>query len=313
MKLFKKAIPAIFITLLVLVLVVIHYYPQIKERWTDKKTQEVIEKQVESTLENEKDNKKHRLDRNPIEPGKMEVPPEEMKEMANKYPDKFEILRKMYYSLDYIDNAEGKYEQGRPGDSYQVQFSVDFINNKNKVQKEIIKGDKVIERENILANVKDEVLIRQLPQKNVHNIMNKKNQPFPTVIADSIRSGNKEILQTEWNVLLYDLTSWSYKEEMKYNMQVYQLEGIIPKGISDYYEGSFSMTISKDTGALLDFKSYKNDKTIKFFTTVSEIKLNKGIANEEKVFQLDISNSKELPWEEYYKMTIGGDSEIIKK
>ncbi|MCM3738560.1 hypothetical protein M3215_22985 [Bacillus cytotoxicus] len=317
----KKAIPAVLITVLALLLVVIHYYPQMQEVWISKKTQEAVETQVEPTKENGKSTKKHRLDRNPLEPGKMESPPEEMKEMAKKYPDKFEIVKKMYYSLDYVDNAEGKYEWGFPDDISRAKFSVDFVKNKNKVQTEKIQGDKVIEVENILANINDEVLIRQLPKKNVHNITRKKDQPVPGVIARSILTGNSLILQTEWNVMLYDFTSWEYKEATQYDMPVYQIKGEIKKienvehdengklnaigGRSDLLAGPFTMVVSKDTGALLDFKCYRSDNTVKFFVTASEIQLNKGIANEEKVFQLDLSNSKELPWEEYLKTPAG--------
>ncbi|MCM3734262.1 hypothetical protein M3215_00020 [Bacillus cytotoxicus] len=318
----KKAMPAVLITVLALLLVVINYYPQIQEMWMNKKTEEAVETQTKPEKENGKSTKKHRLDRNPLEPDKMDAPPEDMKEMAKKYPDKFEIVKKMYYSLDYIDNAQGKFEWGFSGDTSRIQFSVDFVKNKNKVQKEKIQGDKVIEVENLLVNLNDEVLISQLPKKNVHNIMRKKDQPFPGVIDGNILTGNRMILQTEWDDMLYDFTRWEYKEETQYGMPVYQIKGEIKKnsdirydengkpnesikGSSDSLAGPFTMVVSKDTGALLDFKCYKSDNAVKFFVTASEIQLNKGIANEEKVFQLDLSNSKELPWEEYFKMTPG--------
>ncbi len=72
---------------------------------------------------------------------------EEKKKLAEAHPDQFGIVQKMYYSWDFIDNAQGKYEIKYPDEnkSRLYTFSVDLENRKNRSTYELIENGQVIE------------------------------------------------------------------------------------------------------------------------------------------------------------------------
>ena len=70
------------------------------------------------------------------------------------------------------------------------------------------------------------------------------------------------------------------------------------------------MTVAKDTGALLDLKCYGHGNKAIFFVTGNNIKINKGIQN--SVFQLDVSEDKKLPFDEFTSKTYGAQADTSK-
>ena len=223
-------------------------------------------------------------------------------DLAKKYPDKFAIVKKMFYSWDNIHNAQGEYEWGSKNDGlYKGQFYVDLDKKINRVKLETIQNGKVAELENML--LKNDTALVQLPDKKVYAKLSslkgaKKNQ--------YLSFGQSVITESEWYALIYDnYPDWTYKVEEKDGAPVYQIEGEIKDRISSDLAGHFTMTVSKDTGALLDLKCFGHGKKVIFFVTGKNIQLNKGISNEEKVFRLDVTGDKKLSFHDFNSQTLG--------
>ena len=227
----------------------------------------------------------------------------EEKEMAKKYPEQFEIINKMFYSWDYIHTAEGSYEWGIPGkEIYRGTFHVDLDQKKNLLFEEIEKNGKTVEQTQFLY--KDGVAIQYLPSKNIHTkeflkkkAADKEDQAYQE--DEWVGLGNNWVLQSEQYQYLFHYPDWSYKIEHQYGMPVYHIKGTIAKSISETLEGPFTMTISKETGALLDFRCFGQDKKLIFYLTTKDIKLNQSFEKGKETFRLNITGSKELSWEKY--------------
>ena len=219
---------------------------------------------------------------------------------AKNHPDKFNIVKKMYYSWNYLNNAQGEVEFGQSKtDFMHVQFYVDLSKKLNLGKRESIKNGKVIEKENILF--KNGVLISQLLNKDIFTKRSKKD--FPN---DSNAYFNKEhvglyngtVTNSEWYTEIYNnYTDWSYKIGEKFNMPTYDISGI------DKLNRPFTMTLSKETGVLLDFKRYNKQHHLIYFIKVNNMKINKGIPRE--IFHLNVAGEKEVSWNQYMKKSVG--------
>ncbi|PLR78604.1 hypothetical protein CU633_05085 [Bacillus sp. V3-13] len=296
----KQVLPIILVTLLALVLLGIKIYPSVVNKSASEKNVVVNnnERPVEVSEAEKfvKINESVRFNKTHRDPLKEEQFPFQMKteeEFAKKYPDQFHIVEKMFYSWDYIQNAQGEFEFGYPldGEMMHFQFHVDFDKKKNRSQYQIINDGKVIETENVL--LKDGIAISQIPEKNIFT---------KEVITDNERHYlgvyNQEVTNSEWFVLIYNnYPDWHYKEGEQFGMPVYLIEGELTKKTSEFLAGPFSMTVSKETGALLGLKCYGQQNEPVLSLTVKNIEINKGIPDDK--FYLDVTGSKELSKKDY--------------
>lgn len=297
----KKWLPIVLVTVLVLILVGIKVYTSHPEFITTfmNKGNSVENSKANSEAKKSQDSEDHVQHKDTSKEEQFPFNRKQDKELAKKYSDKFKIVKKMYYSWDYIHNAQGEYERGRPinGDMERDQFYVDFDKKKNRAKGEQLEDGKVIETTNVL--LKGGVGIRQMPKKHIYNkqtLKTLKENHFSSVgdfETHYLGLFNKMITSSEWYVLLYnDYPDWDYKLGTKFGIPVYQIKGEIPTNISESFAGPFTMVISKETGVLLDLKCYGDQNKVIFFITANDIQINKGIADD--VFHLDVSGDKEV-------------------
>ncbi|TCP29945.1 hypothetical protein EV207_10739 [Scopulibacillus darangshiensis] len=290
----KKLLPIFLVSCLSLILLGIKVYPKLsttlENTFNDKDTStEVQGKQGNDPTKN---NIQHR---NKLLSVTFPFETKEREKFAKEHADQFNIVKKMYYSWDYIRNVQGEFEWGDPGgETFYNKFYVDFIKKKNHAKNERLKKGKVIETQNLLF--KDNVAILQMPKKGIFtkkSIEEYKGGSAEAFEADYLGAFNRMVTNSEWFTLIYDdYKNWTYKEGEKFGIPVYEIKGEIPKNKSNSLTGPFTMVVSKRTGVLLDLKCYGDGNNIKFFVTARNIEINKGIKND--VFNLDVSGNKEV-------------------
>ncbi|TGA96896.1 hypothetical protein E4665_13620 [Sporolactobacillus shoreae] len=231
------------------------------------------------------------------------------KQLAKKYPDKFSIVNKMYYAWDYIHNAQGSYQWGHSKDEMnQINFYVDFDHHKNRATNKQYENGKVVETTDVLFN-RDSALLKRPEQKIYTKDTPKRirGQSVGDFEDQYIGMFNQMVTSSEWWSLLFsNYTNWNYKEGTQFGMPVYQIKGTIPSNVSEDLQGSFTMVVSKNTGALLDLKCYGQKNRVIFFVTIGGIRINKGV--DPKVFHLDISGNKQVSFKEYIDRSVNSTS-----
>ncbi len=294
----KKYFPVLLITILALTLTGIKLYPTIAGALNKEEPQK--KQQLSNDPDEIAQETKHK---NPLLEDDFPFKLEEQEKYAQENPDKFAIVEKMYYAWDYIDNAEGSYESGNNGQvENRITFHVDFEQMREKVIYETLEHGSVVETEQILLN--DGQILRQLKEKRLYSLKPVNNQDDVEVMTTYLGY----VIGSEWWMLLYDnYDSWEYKEKKAFGIPAFKIKGTLTKDTSEMLAGPFEMTVAKETGVLLDLQCYgeeDKDKSV-YFIKVADISINKGIENAEEVFQLDVSGSEELPFEEYGKETYG--------
>lgn len=233
---------------------------------------------------------------------------ESEKQYAEKYPNKFHIVKTMYFSLNHINNIEGEFEWGHPkdGGTERVHFYVDYDKKMDFATDDMFQDGKLIQSENRL--IKNGEGITQLPEKHIFtkSHLNKTSENHYDAKSDQyeekvkLDTGHSFVTNSEWvTFLLNNYKNWTYSVGNKFGIPVYYIKGV------DHLERPFTMTVAKDTGALLELESYnKNDKKVDFYIKVKAIQINKGVP--EGVFQLNLSGNKELSWKEFMPKTVEG-------
>lgn len=315
----KRWLPAIILTILALVLVGIKIYPTLKNQFFSDELDTLQYNESSDRDENnfqynespEKDKNNTNND-NPVHRGIKEntfpFNTKEEKKLAEKYPDQFNIVEMMYYSWDYIDNAQGEYEIQWSKDKNEKtynQFYVDFENGKNRATSKLVRDGKVIETHNVL--LKDKMAVRQMPEKNIFSKEPIENNPRRSAGAlqnHYIGLFHSDITNSEWFTLINgNYPDWTYKEKEYLGIPAYHIEGNISYDTSNALEGQFSMVVSKDTGVLLDLKCYGQSDEVIFAITVKSLSLNKGVPND--IFVLDVNGNKEVDNTEYNLSGVG--------
>ena len=296
----KKWISFVIVTLLLISLIGIKIYPQIKEKTGANK------------MITTADHKKQGLSRSSASPHRdpyvEETYPFDRKvdeDFAKEHPAQFRIVKKMYYSLDFIDNAEGKYSWGYGnGENSYYEFHVDFVQKKNRGTYKVKQGNKVLQTEELLLRNGESTL--QYPNKGVYfqdTIKESSEKESKSFTNKYLVMYNGFVTESEWFTLIYNnYNDWTYREDTAFDIPVYKIKGIITKEKSESLQGPFTMTVSKSTGALLDLKVYDTNNQVKFYVTVDEIEINQGIQSD--VFKLEVSDSKSIPWKKYFKKSV---------
>lgn len=304
----KKWLSISLVTLLAVLLIGIkiyqthpEYFPEFKSAASQDKVDETSEIDWKAQEEFEQEQKdlppeEHRFE---YMEGTFPFATVDQKKFAEKYPDKFSIVKKMFYSPDYIDNAEGEFVEGNAEDGLKrkVSFYVDFVNKKNREEVTQIEEGKVVETQRNLFENGIEIL--EMPAKHLFTKKTIKDDR----ISNSMTLNNHSVTDSGigWNRIYNNYPDWDYTENTKFGMPVYQIEGM-----RENIKGKtpFTMTVAQKTGALLSLKEYdKDDKDkLTFYQTVKSIKINQGVSDD--VFQLDVSNDKEVTFKEYLINTL---------
>lgn len=307
----KKILPVIFVTLLALLLVGIKWYPELSSFWMKHADKGHDGRGTVQTGRTSYD-QKHSRHRDPLLSEDFPFENKQQEAFAKKYPKQFHIVKKMYYSWDYVDNAQGEFEWGDSQKNMErIRFYVDFENKRNFSEDEKIKDGKVIETERVL--LKDGVAVRQLTQKHLFTKETIKNNPRASAAGletHYLGLYNRFVTSSEWYALIYNnYPDWTYKTGEKFGLPVYQIEGEITPEISEELTGRFTMTVAKETGVLLDLKCYGKGRKVIFFVTVKDIQINRGIKNPQAVFRLDVSGDKEVSRKVFNLSGVGSQAE----
>ncbi|QTM98932.1 hypothetical protein ERJ70_06220 [Sediminibacillus dalangtanensis] len=301
----KKYLPVLLITILALTLTGIKLYPTIAGALNKEETQK--KQQLSNDSDEIAQETKHK---NPLLDDDFPFKLEEQEKYAQENPDKFAIVEKMYYAWDYIDNAEGLYEYGNNGQvENRVTFHVDFEQKQNKALYETLENGSVVETEHFLLH--DGQMTGRLDEQQIYYQEPVKNNPRQDDISALTDALGKDagliIGSEEWMVLFDNYDSWEYEETTAFGIPAFKIKGTLTKDTSEMLAGPFEMTVAKETGVLLDLQCYGEEDKEKpvYFIKVADISINDGIENAEEVFQLDVSDSEELPFEEYGKETYG--------
>ena len=239
-----------------------------------------------------------------------QVPTLTEKEPLNKsedYKDKFSIVKKMYHSLNYINNAEGEFQWGHPdnGDAEQVKFYVNYEKEKKYEKVRLLDHNQLLETQTNLY--KDQVNISKLNQSHIYT---KNSLPSNSDLNKPkyLYGITTFITNSEWYSILYEnYRNWEYKEIKTYGISAYEIEGTIPKTKSNFLSGRFTMEVSKETGALLNLHCYGNTDHVIFYVESKDIHINEGVPN--KVFQVDVSDSQEVTRNEFLASSLRSKQE----
>ncbi|MFC4619985.1 hypothetical protein ACFO4N_14825 [Camelliibacillus cellulosilyticus] len=309
----KSLLLIIFITLLALVLIGIKIYPKV---YTNTNKQ-LVNKKEAIPLQNSQNNQNVKGDQSHRDPTKESTFPFESikrEKLAKKYPEKFAIVNKMYYSWDFINSIQGEFERinYKMGETSYGKFYVDLIEKRNRATSKRYENGKLVETENILF--KDGAAIRQMPSKHIYYVETKAENTSKNTdafIYQYLSLFNDDITNSEWFALIYNnYANWSYKIGSLNGMEIYEIKGKIPPGISESLSGHFTMGISRQTGVLLDLKCYDQKSKLSLSITTKNIKINNGIPS--NVFELNITDNKKVSKREYNLSGVGANAETNK-
>lgn len=221
-------------------------------------------------------------------------------DLANKYPNKFNIVKKMYYARNNLQNAQGEFEFGAAyTDRMHVQFYADYSKKMKLSHQETIKNGKVIGGENLI--LKKGVITLQSLNKNIFvkkPLKNEAQRTGSSVNYEESEVFSNEVTDSEWYIEIYNnYANWSYKTSNKLGMATYEIKGV------DKLKRQFTMTLAKDTGILLNFKLYNRHHDLIYFIHVMDVRINKGVPS--AIFHLNLSDDHEVPWEEFIKNSVG--------
>jgi hypothetical protein len=203
------------------------------------------------------------------------------------YPDKYAIANKMYRSLNYIENAQGMYKWGwgdpQSDDARKIIFYVDLVKKQNLI-KTISKDSGTFS-----SLIKNGISINHKEDVHVFMVENIKPNYWDLI------QGASFILKPEWYSILYNnYENWTYKKDTAFGIPVYRIQG-------EFNGEPFDMTVTQDTGILLNLRIYHRNID-DFYIVVDDIKINQGFQNEDEIFHLDLSSSKEISEEEFKNM-----------
>ncbi|GGE53140.1 hypothetical protein GCM10011391_35020 [Pullulanibacillus camelliae] len=230
----------------------------------------------------------------------------EEKKLAQKYPDQFNIVRKMYYYLDNIENAQGDVEWGDSRENKMREtFSVDYEKQMSLSKIYYIEKGQVAQQENVLFQ--HAAASEQLPLKHLYTKQSIKSSDIFTYLKVG-----QETIESQWYTLIYnDYPSWHYHSGTKFGMPVYLIEGDIPKAISEDLAGHFKMTVSQDTGALLSLDCYGHKNKVIYFVNARHLKINHGVSKQ--AFQLDFTGDKRVSGHGFLLETPGYNGGVKKE
>ncbi|RYL87302.1 hypothetical protein [Sporolactobacillus sp. THM19-2] len=303
----KKWLPVALITILVLVLAGIKIYstypeavaaliPYNKETSSNVSIEKAAEKGAET---------KTYAHRDPFKEKTFPFHTESEKQLAKKYPEHFNIVKKMFYSWDYIHNAQGKYSLGdSKGYMIKIEFYVDFDKHKNRAIEKQYENRKIVETTDLLFN-RDTAVLKRLGQKIYTEDTPERNARgnISQFEIHYIGMFNQMVTNSEqFDILLNNYPNWNFEEETQFGMPVYKIKGTIPSNKSEMLHGPFTMVVSKDTGALLDLKCYGQENRVIFFVTSEGIQINNGV--DSTAFRLDVSGYKQVSFKEYIERSV---------
>lgn len=232
---------------------------------------------------------------------------EKQREVNDQQPDKEKVHAKMLDSIDFFKNCQGEYEEYREGtgEKSNIKYSIDVENQRgiSSISSNDLKERTVIYLENKKYNFDDnnntyrefEWIPRPKDEKrgklSVKERVSGKSGDLYRSDAEFLGYSSQSLL-TEWSALLVKYNDWEFEESKFLNLDCYKLTGIIDKTLSESLQGKFEMIIEKNTGILLDFKSYDENDKVKYYLITKQINIDKGI--DENVFKKDNSNYQKI-------------------
>lgn len=225
----------------------------------------------------------------------------------SQYDEKEKIHLKILDSIDHFQTAEGEFEEFNKenNSTSTVQYVVDTKNKRGistikesgfKEQTVIFKDNKKLtfnDNDNTYREFlwkplsKDEKLAELSPTKRFlgkTGNANRIDNEFLGYSAQSLNSGHASLL------LMYE--DWDVTEEKLLNFDVYKLVGNVDEKLSGDLQGKFEMSIEKNSGIVLDFRSFDEGGNVKYYLTTKRINIDSDISEES--FEKDISKYKKV-------------------
>lgn len=202
--------------------------------------------------------------------------------LAERYPDKFAIVQKMFRSYPNIHSAYGVFEY-RYNDLDEPSTESFYLDINKGLYKSTLKyWDK-----------DGYTLSKSLWKDGVFTIKRTNAEDYVKPLDNQEFKGMGlpgVIFNNEWYVLLLDnYENWSYKETRKFNRAVYEIEGNYPFDSEyDTVGGPFSVTIDKETGTVFNLAYYDHrdlDRPARVMVNVKNISINEGVP--ENLFSID--------------------------
>lgn len=225
----------------------------------------------------------------------------------SQHPEKEKIHLKTLDSIDYFQTAEGEFEEFDKEDNstITVQYVVDTKNKRGistmkesgfEEQTVIFKDKKKLtfnDNDNTYREFlweplpKDKKLAELPPTKRFLGEAGNENR-----LDDEFLGYSNQSLNSDHAGLLLMYEDWDVTEDKFLNFDVYKLVGNIDEQLSSDLQGKFEMSIEKNSGIVLDFRSFDEEGNVKYYLTTKRIKIDSDISEES--FEKDISKYKKV-------------------
>lgn len=228
---------------------------------------------------------------------------------SSKYPEQERIHQKIVDSIDYFKTVEGEYEvvDVEIDSTQKITYYIDsehkrgrssFMENNQKEKTVIYNENKKITFDDSEGTYqefswhpvkKDEKLLKMPPNKRY---LNETGSQLSRQDAGFIGYASQSI-NFELSFLLMFYEDWKIESEIEYlDLPAYKITGVVSEKLSDSLKGNFEMIVEKNTGIVLDFRSFDDNGQIKYSITTKKIKLNQEM--DSQIFLKDTSEYKKI-------------------
>ncbi|MFE7152233.1 hypothetical protein, partial [Heyndrickxia sporothermodurans] len=199
-------------------------------------------------------------------------------EANSESPDKEKIVLKMLDSIDYFKDLQGEVEEydKKYDQKTTYKFAVDVVNKRgiattftNNTPEDTIvilrKEDKKIMYDEKKHTYKTYKLLEDTKNEEISKQSATERLISDNRMDDDFGRVARNVVHSELSLLLKDFDSWNYSEATFSGIPSYKLTGVIDEKVSNSLAGKFEMIVTKNSGLVLDFKSYDENNTVKYY------------------------------------------------
>ncbi|KYC92937.1 hypothetical protein MXL46_16105 [Heyndrickxia sporothermodurans] len=224
-------------------------------------------------------------------------------EANSESPDKEKIVLKMLDSIDYFKDLQGEVEEydKKYDQKTTYKFAVDVVNKRgiattftNNTPEDTIvilrKEDKKIMYDEKKHTYKTYKLLEDTKNEEISKQSATERLISDNRMDDDFGRVARNVVHSELSLLLKDFDSWNYSEATFSGIPSYKLTGVIDEKVSNSLAGKFEMIVTKNSGLVLDFKSYDENNTVKYYIKTRNIKIDRGL--DKNIFYKEVSKYK---------------------
>ncbi|MBP2022676.1 hypothetical protein J2Z44_002499 [Clostridium punense] len=214
------------------------------------------------------------------------------------YPEKEEIQFKMFNAMDNFKTCKGEFIEERAMGNYSMKVS--FVVDKENKSSMSINDEKGKENITIILH-KDKRKVFDDNDKIYREFEERTFKGRPTILKPiqlflnpSKKREDRDYLGISDYIIsspivtyMFFYEDWNYTESTFLGRDVYKLEGVIDKSLTQHYQGKFSLIMDKETGIILQFLSFDDNGGMKSKIECTKLELNTPI--DESVYNKDTS------------------------